>query len=143
MTEKSLSPADMTTRELASTVFYLREERRKLSNNIWQYETELRRRMEGLDVEALPDTTYDIRLTSGGAEYDADLLRAGLGEHLTPEEINELIKEVPSSYKVSGVAANSLIRKYKGRVATVIQNARFEKEKRLSIKERLRKEMPI
>jgi hypothetical protein len=127
----------MTTRELASTVFYLREERRKLNNNIWQYETELRRRMEDLDIEALPDENYDIRLTSGGVEYDADLLRAGLGEHLTPEEINELIKEVPSSYKVSGVVANSLSRKYKGRVAAVIKEARFEKEKRLSIKGKL------
>jgi predicted lipase len=128
---------DMETRELATAVWNLRQQRRVISRDIWTYEAELRRRMASMDVEALPNDAYDIRLEKGGSpSYDADILRAKLGELLTPDEMARLIEEIPASYKVSGRFARTLSAKYKGKVADAIADARSDPEPRLSIKRR-------
>lgn len=132
-----VSVADMETRELATAVWGFRERRRVISRDIWTYETELRRRMASMDVAALPDDAYDIRLEKGGSpSYNADTLRAKLGELLTPAEMARLIEEIPISYKVSGRFARTLSVKYKGKVADAIAGARSDPEPRLTIKKR-------
>lgn len=127
----------METRELATAVFHLKDQRTAIGRNIWLFEAELRKRMAELKVEALPDSVYDIRLEKGGSpRYSADVLRSQLGELLTPEEMALLIEEVPASERVSGRFARSLSTRYRGQVAEVIAEARTDPEQRLSIKKR-------
>jgi hypothetical protein len=128
---------EMETRELAVAIYHLKEHRSVVSRDIWTYQEELKRRMTDLDVEALPDSDYDIRLERGGSPtYDTNLLQAKLGELLTPEEMAELIEEVPASQKVSGRSARSLSLKYKGRVADTILAARMNPEPRVVVKQK-------
>jgi len=125
---------EMETRQLAAAVYHLKEHRKVTSRDIWEYESELKRRMAEMDVAALPDSDYEIRLETGGSpKYDADLLRAKLGEILTPEEMTQLIEEVPASHRVSGRFARSLSLKYKGQIAEVISMARCDPETRLKV----------
>jgi len=125
----------MSTRELATAIFHMREHQKVTNREIFAFESVLKARMEEMGTEALADQKFDIRMrNSGSPQYDVHKLRAGLGEVLTPEEIGDLIQVIPATEKVSGTVARSLKTKYRGSVAEVIEAAQIEPNKRLTVK---------
>ena len=99
---------------------------------------ELTRRIQERNGTELPSERYRIALEQGSPRYDYGLLRA-LEELVPPDDYAKAYKapythEVTDQEKWSGTALNSLERRFGGKVALVIQQARIPGEPHLVVK---------
>lgn len=117
---------DMDALGLVEKAVALREARRTVNMELRMVEAYIVQRMEQMNVQALPITEYDVRLTAREYEYDIDTLTAGLSGLVADGEIKALLVTVTKT-SVDGWALRSLGIKYKGRVLAVIEDARKPK----------------
>ena len=95
-----------------------------------KYEFHIRMIEDG-DAKALPSGKYEIRLTRRSAKYDAEKLMAEIEGEIDPMELALLIRPERTETKtvpalVNEQKARSLMGKYKGRVASIIEDARID-----------------
>jgi|TARA_B110000263_G_scaffold248341_1_gene263010 hypothetical protein len=89
------------------------------------------RMMEDGNAKALPSGKYEIRLARRSAKYDAEKLIAEIEGEIDPMELALLIRPERTETKIvpagiNGNKARSLMGKYKGRVARIIEDARID-----------------